>query len=63
MTLHRLRRTIGDAAFFQLMKDWPKTERNGNATTAQFIDFAQRYTKKNLHPLSMTSWPPIAATA
>jgi aminopeptidase N len=51
MTLHQLRRTIGDTAFFQLVKDWPKTERNGNATTAQFIAFAQHYTKKNLHPL------------
>jgi aminopeptidase N len=51
MTLHQLRRTIGDAAFFQLVKDWPKTERNGNATTAAFIDFAQHYTKKNLRPL------------
>ena len=35
MTLHQLRRTIGDAAFFQLVKEWPKTERNGNATTTQ----------------------------
>jgi aminopeptidase N len=51
MTLHQLRRTIGDPAFFQLVKDWPKTEHNGNATTAQFIAFAQHYTKKNLRPL------------
>jgi aminopeptidase N len=32
MTLHQVLRTIGDAAFFPLVKDWPKTERNGNAT-------------------------------
>jgi aminopeptidase N len=49
MTLHQLCRTIGDAAFFQFLKDWPKTDRN--ATTAQFVAFAQHCTKKNLHPL------------
>jgi aminopeptidase N len=51
MTLHQLRRSLGDAAFFQLVKDWPKTERNGNATTDAFISFAQHYSKKNLRPL------------
>jgi hypothetical protein len=33
------------------VKHWPKTERNGNATTAEFIVLAQHYTKKNLRPL------------
>ena len=51
MTLHQLRRSLGDTAFFQLVKDWPKTEHNGNATTAAFIAFAQHYTKKDLRPL------------
>jgi aminopeptidase N len=51
MALHQLRRSIGDTAFFQLVKDWPKTERNGNATTAAFISFAQHYSKKDLRPL------------
>jgi hypothetical protein len=41
------------------VKDLPKTERNGNATTAQFIAFAQHYTKKNLR-LLFQKWLYIA---
>jgi aminopeptidase N len=54
MTLHQLRRTIGDDAFFKLVKAWPAAHRYGNDTTAEFIAFAQRYTKKDLKPLFQT---------
>jgi hypothetical protein len=51
MTLHQLRRTIGDKAFFALLKAWPAQHRYGNDTTAEFTAFAQRYTHKDLRPL------------
>jgi aminopeptidase N len=51
MTLHQLRRAIGDTAFFALVKAWPAQHRYGNDTTAEFTAFAQRYTHKDLRPL------------
>jgi aminopeptidase N len=51
MTLHQLRKAIGDKAFFALVKAWPAQHRYGNDTTAQFTSFAQRYTHKDLRPL------------
>jgi aminopeptidase N len=51
MTVHQLRRALGDDAFFKLVKAWPAAHRYGNDTTAEFIAFAQRYTKKDLKPL------------
>ena len=51
MTLHQLRKTIGDKAFFALVKAWPAQQRHGNDTTAEFTSFAQRYTHKDLRPL------------
>jgi aminopeptidase N len=41
MTVHALRRTIGDEAFFALLKSWPEQQRNGNVTTAEFIAAAE----------------------
>lgn len=40
MTVHALRKTIGDDAFFKLIKDWTSTHRDGNVTTAQFVEAA-----------------------
>jgi aminopeptidase N len=54
MTLHEVRKTIGDDAFFRLIKAWPAAHRYGNGTTAEFTAFAQRYTKKDLTPLFQT---------
>jgi aminopeptidase N len=51
MTLHMLRKTIGDKAFFELVKAWPAQHRYGNDTTEEFTAFAQRYTHKDLRPL------------
>jgi aminopeptidase N len=51
MTLHQLRKAIGDQAFFALIKAWPAEHRYGNDTTAEFTKFAQRYTHKDLRPL------------
>jgi aminopeptidase N len=54
MTLHQVRKAIGDAAFFKLVKAWPAAHRYGNDTTAEFTALAQRYTKKDLGPLFQT---------
>ncbi len=54
MTLHQVRKTIGDDAFFRLVKAWPAFHRYGNDTTAEFVAFAQRFTRKNLTPLFQT---------
>ncbi len=52
MTVHALRRTIGDEAFFALLKSWPESRRNGNATTAQFIAAAEEAAGgRDLEPL------------
>ncbi|ETK36400.1 M1 family metallopeptidase [Microbispora sp. ATCC PTA-5024] len=42
MTLHALRGKIGDAVFFKLIKDWVAGHRYGNASTAEFVDAAQK---------------------
>ncbi|MBX6766918.1 MAG: M1 family metallopeptidase, partial [Actinomadura rubrobrunea] len=51
MTLHMLRRTIGDRAFFRLVKLWPTVNRYGNASTADFIAFAEKVSGKQLDDL------------
>jgi aminopeptidase N len=42
MTLQALREKLGDASFFQVLRDWAAEHRHGNATTAQFIALAER---------------------
>ena len=48
MTVHALRKTIGDDAFFTLVKSWTAGNRDGNVTTAQFIKAATTASGKNL---------------
>jgi aminopeptidase N len=48
MTLHALRREIGDTTFFALIKKWTATHRYGNVTTGDFIALAQQMSGKNL---------------
>ena len=51
MTVHALRRTVGDEAFFALLKSWPAEHRDGNATTDDFIAAAEKASGKDLGPL------------
>jgi len=51
MTLHVLRKTLGDDAFFRMLKEWPAQKRNGNATTAEFIAFAEQIAGTSLRSL------------
>ncbi|MFI6598713.1 M1 family metallopeptidase [Nonomuraea sp. NPDC050536] len=42
MTLHMIRKTIGDDRFFTLLKLWPTVHRHGNASTEDFTTFVKR---------------------
>ncbi|MEV7229305.1 M1 family metallopeptidase [Polymorphospora sp. NPDC051019] len=64
LTVHALRRTVGDDAFFRLLKTWTAEKRDGNATTAEFVAVAERVTGKSLRPffddwLYGTTAPPL----
>ncbi|MEV4705850.1 M1 family aminopeptidase [Actinoplanes sp. NPDC049316] len=48
MTVHALRKTIGDAAFFELLRSWPQSHSDGNATTVTFISDAERAAGRDL---------------
>lgn len=48
MTLHALRTTIGDRAFFRLLKLWAAKHRYGNVTTAQFVALAEQVSGRQL---------------
>ncbi len=50
MTLEALREKIGDATFFELMREWATLHRYGNVTTAQFIALAQQLSGIDLGP-------------
>ena len=48
MTVHALRKTIGDDAFFTLLKSWTAQHAEGNATTQDFIAAAEKASGKDL---------------
>ena len=48
MTLHALRRLIGDEPFFRLLKEWIAAHAGGNVTTSQFIEHAERVAGREL---------------
>jgi aminopeptidase N len=51
LTLHALRSTIGDDAFFALLREWATTYRNGTVTTEAFMALAQHHAAVPLGPL------------
>jgi aminopeptidase N len=51
MTLHALRVTVGDAAFFAILKAWAAEKADKNATTPEFIALAERISGKQLDQL------------
>ena len=51
LTLHALRETIGDRAFFALLREWTGTYRHATATTDDFRALAARHTNIDLSPL------------
>jgi aminopeptidase N len=51
MTLQALRVTVGDAAFFRILREWAADRAGSTGTTEQFIALADRIAGKDLHPL------------
>jgi aminopeptidase N len=51
MTLHMVRKAIGDDDFFTLLRRWPAEHRYGNVTTADFVAFVERLSGKDLGAL------------
>ncbi|MFJ4690673.1 M1 family metallopeptidase [Streptomyces sp. NPDC088766] len=54
MALHALRTTVGDRAFFRVLRAWASDHRNGHGTTAQFERLAEKMSGKNLDNLFRT---------
>jgi hypothetical protein len=54
-TLHVLRTTIGDDAFFRLLRTWVARNRYGNVTTADFTALAEQVSHRDLDAL-FTAW-------
>jgi aminopeptidase N len=48
MALHALRRTIGDDPFFQVLKTWPASHRDGNAGWPEFESYVEKVSGKDL---------------
>ena len=51
MTVHALRVTVGDKAFFRILKAWAAEKRDGNATTEEFVATAERVSGVQLDDL------------
>ena len=48
LTLHALRLTIGDDAFFAILQSWAERYRHANATTVDFITLAEEVSGQEL---------------
>lgn len=55
MTLHVLRKAIGDKAFFELVKTWVAEKSHGNADTEEFVALAEKISGKQLDTL-FSAW-------
>jgi aminopeptidase N len=55
MTLQALRQTVGDDAFWRIIRGWASTKSGGNATTEEFIAFAEQVSGQQLDDL-FTTW-------
>ena len=51
LTLHALRKRLGDAKFFALLKDWTTRHRHGAVVTKDFTGLAADYSDESLQPL------------
>jgi hypothetical protein len=51
MTLQALRDTVGDSAFFQILRSWAAQNSGGNVHTAQFIALAEKISGQQLDAL------------
>ncbi|MFC4471834.1 M1 family metallopeptidase [Streptomyces xiangluensis] len=42
MVLHKIRETVGDATFHDVLRGWPATHRHGNASTSDFTAYVEQ---------------------
>jgi aminopeptidase N len=50
MTVHALRVTVGDDAFFRILREWVTAHRFSTGTTAQFVALSERVSGLDLGP-------------
>ena len=55
LALHALRRTVGDDAFFRVLRTWATERAHGNGATADFVALASRVSGRDVAPL-LTAW-------
>ncbi|MFI7703380.1 M1 family metallopeptidase [Nonomuraea sp. NPDC049480] len=55
LTLHALRRALGDLVFFPLLRAWTARHRHGNVTTQEFAWHVQRHAPSPVGPL-LSAW-------
>ncbi|MEV0153608.1 M1 family metallopeptidase [Micromonospora sp. NPDC050686] len=55
LAVHALRRTVGDDAFFRILRGWVAERRGGNATTDDFVAYAEGVADRPLKPL-LDAW-------
>ncbi|KGI71164.1 M1 family metallopeptidase [Mycolicibacterium rufum] len=55
LTLHALRKRLGDKDFFALLKEWTTRYRHASVVTDDFLGLAARYADESLRPL-WTAW-------
>ncbi|TBL36054.1 MULTISPECIES: M1 family metallopeptidase [unclassified Micromonospora] len=48
LVVHALRRTVGDDAFFEILRSWTTERRDGTATTSDFVALAERVSGRSL---------------
>lgn len=51
LTLHALRRRLGDAAFFDLLREWTHRHRYSSVTTEDFTGLAARFSSRPLNDI------------
>ncbi|RZU53904.1 peptidase M1-like protein [Krasilnikovia cinnamomea] len=55
LTVHALRKRVGDESFFALLRAWTAEHRHATVTTEQFREHAQRFAREPLDDL-FTAW-------
>ncbi|MEU0008323.1 M1 family metallopeptidase [Streptomyces sp. NPDC006314] len=51
MVVHKVRETVGDRTFFDILRTWTRQHRHGNADTRQFIALCEDKSRKDLTEL------------
>ncbi|GAA3200266.1 M1 family metallopeptidase [Actinocorallia longicatena] len=51
MTIHMIRKAVGDPVFFRMIKAWVHLNKNKNVTTQDFQNFCEKYSGKQLDGL------------